>query len=30
MFKLLEYFNQSNEIDSGGAEVHNYNLNALC
>jgi len=26
MFQLLEYFNQSDEIDSGGAEVHNYNL----
>jgi serine/threonine protein kinase len=26
MFNLLEYFNQSDEIDSGGAEVHHYNL----
>jgi len=26
MFQLLEYFNQSDEIDSGGAEVHNYKL----
>lgn len=26
MFNLLEYFKQSDEIDSGGAEVHHYNL----
>ena len=26
MFKILEYFNQKDEIDSGGAEVHHYNL----
>ena len=26
MFKLLEYFNQSKDIDSGGAEVCNYKL----
>ena len=26
MFKILEFFNQSDVIDSGGAEVHNYKL----
>ena len=26
MFKLLEFFNQGDDIESGVAEVHNYKL----
>ena len=26
MFKILEFFNESHDIESGAADVHNYKL----